>query len=200
MATLDQYLTIKKVKKSTVTIVTVISQKARIRRVSGTAYGDVLTCSSYPKMSDDHSSPHSQLLPLYVLTTCWIWHLTSCRNFLNSHSNSYWKRIASTAWGCSAGLCNNYKLETSWTGHKYAKRQFLLFMTVNIIDPWQCNYCKISLDFCLLCRKRCGDFVIHHKAIYLQPSTCGCVNILHERRCCHQRTALHQKQPFLVRG
>lgn len=44
-------------------------------------------------------------------------------------------------------------------------------------------------------------------------STCGCVNIPHERwwwweeagvgggeSCCHNRAALHQKQPILVRG
>lgn len=184
------------IKKSAVTFVTVISQKQH-------EFGEVpetplyllamCTCSSYPKMSDDHSSPHTPL-PLYFLTTCSIWHLTSCRNFLSSHSNFYGKRVGNTEWGCFVIV--NWTLKgTSWTSLEYVK-----------LIPG-CNYCKmemreivISPDLRVLHRKRSGDFVVHHKAIYLQPSTCGCVNILHERGGCHQRTAVHQKQPFLVRG
>lgn len=69
-----------------------------------------------------------------------------------------------------------------------------------------CNYCKIDRskiaiipDLCLLCRKRSGDCGSPRGNLFIAFHF-GCVNILHERGGCHQSTALHQKQPFLVRG
>lgn len=157
-------------------------------------------------MPDNQNIFHTQEGEILVYERCFDLHLTSCRNVLSGHSDFYWKEVGNAAWGCF--FPSELDSATSW-GIALNKAINMLNRH-SFIQDTECNrsgsnYGKterreIAPDLWLLCRNRSGDFVVHHKAIYLQLSTCGCVNILHERGSCHQSTALHQKQPFLVRG